>query len=125
MLSTPIYISLSEIGIRMFKTTSIAPIPYYLLDNAQCDFVRAYLTSVSEGAPCNISSGPDGGFVLRIPPPVQNIFTDKTEVCNCLKHAIHNASGYGDKQIKEKVLSILFQRISALATIPMQKNNKP
>jgi hypothetical protein len=119
VLSTPVSISMSDVGIRMFKTTTIAPIPYYLLDESQCEFIRGLMEqAVKQTVPCNISSGHDGGFLLRIPPPPQHVFVEKAQVSLCLTRAIHGANGYGDDSIKEKVLAILFQRISALAVIP-------
>lgn len=35
MLSSPVHISLSNIGVRAFKNTSLPPLPYYLMDSAQ------------------------------------------------------------------------------------------
>jgi len=118
MLSSPICITLSEVGVRAFKPNTVATIPYYLLDAHQTAFVRRLTSMMLRGLNCTFSSGSDGGFVMRVPVPHPQVFIDKTAVSNCLAGAIFNASGYGGPEVKKTVLSILFQRITALASMP-------
>lgn len=70
---------------------------------------------------CTITSDANGGFLVRFPVPNVNIFVDKNAIMERLSDAIHNAPGYGDQIVKERVFGILSQRISALTTVPYSK----
>lgn len=118
ILSSPIHISFSEIGVRAFKQTTIATLPYYLLDEEQCNFIRYVVQHIIDGMPCSVMSGSVGGFMLKLNPPHQQIMVDKKKISEALVQAIKGVSGYGDMEMKERVISILFQRITALATMP-------
>ena len=118
ILASPIHISFSEIGVRAFKQTTIATLPYYLLNEEQCNFVRYVIQHIIDGMPCSVMSGSVGGFMLKLTPPHQQIMVDKKKISEALVHAIQGVSGYGDVEMKERVISILFQRITALAAMP-------
>ncbi len=122
IVSSPISISFSNVGIRAFKSTSIAALQYYLLDQKQCNFIKNLITAILDGSlNTGITSDANGGFILRIFPPKTNIFVEKNEVLQALSRAVRNVSGYGDAIVKERVFSILSQRISAMVTMSSGK----
>eukprot|EP00961_Rhodomonas_salina_P090207 1213268-Rhodomonas_salina.1 len=120
-MSSPIAISLSNVGVRAFKNTSIATLPYVLLDEKQAQCVRDLLEHIRQGVSSTITSDANGGFLVRLPVPATNIFVDRNAVMQHLANAIHSTPGYGDKDVKDRVFSVLSQRISALTTVPTTK----
>eukprot|EP00961_Rhodomonas_salina_P241310 3260524-Rhodomonas_salina.1 len=77
LLSSPVCISLSHVGVRAFKTTSIATLPYHLLDAAQCSLVQKMLECMKAGAACSIASDANGGFSVHFAQPREHVFVDK------------------------------------------------
>lgn len=70
-----------------------------------------------QDGPFSVASGPDGGFWVKIHPPKQNMFLNRDLVSKTLRNVVNNVTGYGDPYVKEKILSILFQRISAMTSL--------
>eukprot|EP00961_Rhodomonas_salina_P249697 3375336-Rhodomonas_salina.3 len=124
ILSSPINISLCNVGVKAFKTTNLAALPYYLLDKQQADFIRKLVDAVQQGLNCTVSSDSNGGFYLRFPSLVQHMHVDKQSVLDHLSNAILNTSGYGDAATKKRVVDILIQRIGVLTVIPSMKKGK-
>jgi hypothetical protein len=123
IVSSPLSISFSNVGIRVFKSTSIAALPYYLLDQKQCKFIKSLIAAVLDGSlNISITSDANGGFILRVLPPKTNMFVEKNDVLQALSRAVRNVSGYGDTVVKERVFSILSQRISAMVTMSSSKS---
>lgn len=118
LLSSPVSISFSHVGVRAFKTTSVATLPYHLLDLEQCNLVRKMLHLMKDGLECQISSDASGGFSVQFPQPTTHTFLNKTEVMDRLSRAVNSTSGYKDGDAKERVFSILSQRIGALTVVP-------
>jgi hypothetical protein len=118
MMGSPICISLSNVGVRGFKNTSIATLPYVLLQEDQVNFVTKLLASVRHGIVASSNSDANGGFVLRLPPPSKNKFVDKILIMEHLQIAIGKSSGYGTKETKQNVYDIIAQRVHAMITLP-------
>lgn len=122
VLSSPISLSFSEVGVRAFKTTNVATLPYYLLNAKQGAWVRKVVGYFTRGdIPTSVTSGSDGGFMLRFSPPSTPLLVDKQEVSNALANMIVGSSGYGDSDVKNKIVFILYQRITAHSTMPIPR----
>jgi len=121
VMSSPIHISLSNVGVRAFKNNNIATLPYVLLQDNQVSFVVKTLASIRHGLVTSANSDANGGFVVRIPPPSKNKFVDKAVVMSHLRDAIGKTSGYGSRETKQTVFEIISQRVHAMTTLP--KNN--
>ena len=123
VLSSPVCISLSNIGVRVFKTTSIATIPYYLLDRTQEQIVHRLCTFMKNSGECSVISDSSGGFTVKFPPSATPLFADKQDVMQSLQDAINGTVGYGDDEVKNRVFQIISQRISALTVLPQARKN--
>eukprot|EP00961_Rhodomonas_salina_P024300 327276-Rhodomonas_salina.3 len=123
MLSSPIHISLSSTGVHSFKSTLVPVLPYSLLDQEQCDFIRWLLSRTNKTIPVSISSDAHGGFTMKIQQSNTHVFVSKDEVLKQLSACIHKSNGYGDSIMKDHIMSILTQRISTMAMIPHDKTD--
>eukprot|EP00961_Rhodomonas_salina_P029021 391448-Rhodomonas_salina.2 len=123
VLTSPLSISLSNVGVRAFKNTDLAPIPYYLLGPRQCAFIRRVVQKINDGELTSLaSSNANGGFLLRIPPQSAHVFVDKPLVMQHLSKAILGCTGHGDTMTKQRVVDILKQRIGVLTVVPSSKS---
>ncbi len=118
IMGSPICISLSNVGVRGFKNTSIATLPYVLLQEDQVNFVTKLLASVRRGIAASSNSDANGGFVVRLPAPSKNKFVEKGLIMEHLQIAIGKSSGYGTKETKQNVYDIISQRVHAMITLP-------
>jgi hypothetical protein len=118
IMSSPVCISLSNVGVRAFKNNSIATLPYVLLQQDQVAFVVKLLASVHHGLVINMNSDANGGFVVRLQSPPKNKFVDKNLIMDHLRAVIGKSSGYGSKETKQNVFEIISQRVNAMITLP-------
>jgi hypothetical protein len=118
IMSSPIFISLSNVGVRAFKNNSIATLPYVLLQQDQVEFVVKILASIRNGVVTNANSDANGGFVVRLQSPSKNRFVNKSLIMDHLRIAIGKSSGYGSKETKQTVFEIISQRVYAMTTLP-------
>jgi hypothetical protein len=121
IMSSPVAIAFSNVGVRAFKNTSIATLPYQVLSAEQADLVRDLLQEINNGLAVSNSSDANGGFLLRMPTPPSNMFVDRGEVMQKLRASIMSANGYGSEEVKERVYAILAQRINACTTLAPSK----
>ena len=122
MLSSPVNISLSNVGVRAFKNPSIPPLPYYLLDVSQCAFVRDLMALVQQNeSMATVSSDTNSSFVLRLQQPSQNMMIDKEAVMHALSETVMHAKPYGTAATKKRVLAVLTQRIGSM--VMLQKSS--
>jgi hypothetical protein len=121
VLSSPISITLSNVGVKAFKTSSVPTIPYYLLDPSQEKIVLRLCDFMKRTGECHVASDSTGGFTVKFPQPNTTIFVDKKEAMQCLSDAIDSTAGYGDADVKRKVFQIISQRIGALTVLPQAR----
>jgi hypothetical protein len=123
VVSSPVCISLSNTGVKAFKTSSIATIPYYLLEKSQESVVMKLCDYMKNTGEFNISSDSTGGFIVKFPQAANTYFVDKKQTMVCLQNAIDGTVGYGDVEVKKRVYQILSQRISALTVLPQNRKS--
>lgn len=65
-----------------------------------------------------VSSDTRASFLLRLPPPPNHHMLDKEALLHALSQAVMQAKAYGGPEAKKRVLSVLIQRIGAMAMLP-------
>lgn len=118
MISSPVVLMLTQVGIAPFREHPSYVYPYRFLDEEQREFLRRFVTSTADNAAGSIASTQvGGGCMLYKKPQSKPMYLDTYNVIAALCDGIVGSRTGVDKKFRLAVCSVVLQRIGGIVHI--------
>lgn len=118
MITTPVQVMLTQVGVAPFKDKNTAIFPYRLMDGRQKDFLRSFVKATEKavkGAMASVQIG--GGCVLCKHGQGASIVLNPVDILSAFCRCVADSKTHTNQKIQKCICNIVIQRVGSLVVL--------